>query len=873
MKKYIYPILTFLFILFIFNQNTFGQDSLETSAAAYLFTQAQDSASMALNMGGENNDMFLDNLLVSGDTLGSLPLDIIKINSLNKIYVVDFNNANNISSFPSPLPTETACYYSNTDDKIYAGFNFYQYGQHDVYILNPYNYSVVNSLNTNIYTSNIYNAVHSFNELGNKIIVSKNNEISAFDKTNQNLQLIKKGVHNVFFRAVAASGKVFVISTWTGSLDVIDTSLNVIKSINLGEPLYFGCFNANEHKIYFYNKHFQDNSKVYILNTLTNDINYVSVGSNVSDVLFDAVTDRAYVSSYSDETKIKVIDGKTDLLLPSSQWVQLDHGYCGKMFIAPDRNMIYVLYPETKNARVGTIIDEMLVSEINVPATSITLKYNPFNFNIYVYVPYNAGKQYEQEVFELVYEDPDNDGEGSFTTMNYVSLKNKNMNRVLGTLLNNDLIIDPDSNKLYVANGGFSNISVIQCKGDQDAFVKGENWISFPRLPRQNNDPVETKSVLENIVPLPANLNLEGRVDNSDDSHNAFKSGSDWGTEGLPSVQSTRGYILTITDPHSQFVLPYNGSRLIPTTPITIYEGHKNWVGYFLPWQQDPFDALTNVLPDLKSIKGQYWAAANMGTVSDPEWISTKPYPLHYGDMLILEPFTTTSFIWLSTLNPGDVRTFEDTQHYTYTPQGDYTPVFIEPDTTHMPIEIGAFVNDSCVGAVKVNPDDTLVLIRGYIPENSTDSLVFENYYGNKSTEKHVVNTYFVYNKVSRVNEQRCIRADEHKDFYLISFNGSQQKKIINKSNPFPVMVFPNPAENFINVEYNLQKGAKITVTLYNIEGQTTAVFLANQYRDAGMHTERWKLQKSNGKKILKGLYVIKVSYERNSIIKKIIIN
>lgn len=1216
MKNYLYYSLSFLVVLFIFNQNTYGQDSIETSAATYFYTQSQDSASMALNIGGENNDMFLDNLLVPGDTLGSIPLDIIEINSQNKIYVygqnqviivnsltnivedtinlthsiyypsvnnyigqafssekhfaynpntellycategmriiainvvnnswnevvarpaelnsqwyayqilkydtrknrlywvvskvagnesnifiynanslnllqnlhyamtiedivindtknefylslgkeyriyndndytytvfgsqadqtggllyihtanihklfcftrtyqftstsiyvVDFNNANNISSFPSPLPTETACYYSTNDDKIYVGFDFYQTGQHDVYILDPYNYTVVNSLNTNIYTSNIYNDVHSFNELGNKIIVSKNNEISAFDKTNQNLQLIKKGVHNVFFRAVTASGKVFVIGTWTGSLDVIDNSLNVVKSINLGEPLFFGCYNGNEHKIYFYNKHFQDNSKVYILNTLTNDINYVSVGSNVSDVLFDAVTDRAYVSTYSDETKIKVIDGKTDLLLPSSQWVQLGHGYCGKMFIAPnrklycvvgmdnnhgsgievrdaannfallkyqpvnitgaldgefcyntkysaiyatlrdlngystfgqfleingktnnittytvapypykmvcndynnkiyfeyidanstylsvfrcdehtfgqiqighevrsleyapDRNAIYVLYPETKNARVGTIIDETLVSEINVPATSITLKYNPFNFNLYVYVPYyNAGKQYEQEVFELVYEDPDNDGEGSFTTMNYVSLKNKNMNRVLGTLLNNDLIIDQDSNKLYVANGGFSNISVIRCKGDQDAFVKGENWISFPRLQRQNNDPVETKSVLEKIVPLPEKLDLEGRKDQDNIAYHATKNYSHWNTSNLPSVQSTRGYILTITDPHAQFVLPYNGSRLNPTTPITIYAGYKNWVGYFLPWQQDPFDALTNVLPDLKSIKGQYWAAANMGTPSDPDWISTKPYPLHYGDMLILEPFTTTSFIWLNTLNPGDMQTFEDTQHYTYTPQGDYTPVFIEPDTTHMPVEIGAFVNDSCVGAVKVNTDDTLVLIRGYIPENSNDSLVFENYYGNKSTERHVVNTYFVYNKDSRVNEKRCIRAGEHADFYLVSFNGRRKENTIGNSNLFPVKVFPNPAGNFINVKYNLRKGSEITISLYYIEGQITAVFLANQYRGAGVHTERWKLQKSNGEKMLKGIYVLKVSSESDIVFKKL---
>ncbi len=1211
MKIFSVYLLTIVCFFLFTNEKVSGQDSLETTAVTYGYTFAQDSASIALNPGQGNSNMLIKNLLVPGDTLGSIPLDIIKIDSLNKIfvygqnqivvvntltnivedtinfvhsqyypsvynyvnqlysaekhfaynsntgllycvtekmniiainpstdswseivarpstlnrqwyryqilkydgrknriywavskingssvfiydasthnlihqidlartiedlaindtknefylsyskefriyndnnftyttfgsltdqtgdllyihhnnlhklfcftrtydynttsvYVVNFNNNNSISSFPSPLPTETACYYSVTDNKIYASFNIYNHTQNDVYVIDPDNDAVTGSVNTHIYTSSIYNNVLSFNELGNKIIMAKTNEISAFDKNTYSMQLIKQGVKNVFFRSVVANNKDFILGTWTGSLDIVNSNMLIAKTINIGEPLFFGCYNPTEHKAYFYNQRFEDNSKVYILNTLTGAISDVTIGSNITDAIYDPVKNEVYVSTYNSENKIKVIDGSTNQLLPSSQWITLNHGYCARMLLAPnnklycvvgmdnnhgagieirdannnysllkyqsvnitgalageycynkkngnvyatlrdlnayttfgrfieidgntntvssysvankpykmvcnsydnkiyfeyadgsinylsvfrcndqtfgqiqighqvrsltyapDRNIVYALYLDTKNSTIGEITDESFVPGPSVPAASIALKYNPYNFDLYVYVPYNSNTQNEGQIWEFVYTDPDNDGTGSFSNTNVIPLKNKNMNRVWGWLVNNDMLIDPDSNKLYVANGGFSNISVIQCTNDQDAFVSGENWISFPRLPRQNNNAVNTRSVLENIEPLPYDFTMEGRYDNSDASHVATKNGHSWNTQELPGVQSSRGYILNIEDvTYIAYLLPYSGTRLDPSTSITLYAGHKNWVGYFLPEQQDPFDALSNVLSDIKTISGQYWAAANTGTPGNPHWILTKPYPLHYADMLILEPFTTTTFTWHRSGNSGNNMLFEDTQHYTYTPNGEYTPIFIEPDTANRPVEIGAFVNDRCIGATKVNATDTLVLLRSYADANSGDSIVFENYYGTKSTEKQVVKSYYVYNPQTEKKEKHIIKPNEKRDFYWVSFNHKKSKRINTNDNLLSVSLYPNPAHKQVSIRYTVLQSSLVGVDLYTANGTKVATLIQKTMKPAGSYTENLNLNQYP-----KGLYFIKISTQNGNRFKKLIL-
>ncbi len=70
-----------------------------------------------------------------------------------------------------------------------------------------------------------------------------------------------------------------------------------------------------------------------------------------------------------------------------------------------------------------------------------------------------------------------------------------------------------------------------------------------------------------------------------------------------------------------------------------------------------------------------------------------------------------------------------EVEYFSYEEQESYTPIFVEMDSSINPIEIGAFVNDSCVGATTVFEDDSTVLILAYTDDLSGD-ISFEQHYG-----------------------------------------------------------------------------------------------------------------------------------------------
>ncbi|MDZ7741940.1 MAG: hypothetical protein U5Q03_09380 [Bacteroidota bacterium] len=66
------------------------------------------------------------------------------------------------------------------------------------------------------------------------------------------------------------------------------------------------------------------------------------------------------------------------------------------------------------------------------------------------------------------------------------------------------------------------------------------------------------------------------------------------------------------------------------------------------------------------------------------------------------------TFQWISSGNTASGGLLE-TEYYQFEEQADYTAVYIEPDTTENPLEIGAFVNDTCIGAARLgNPIHSL---------------------------------------------------------------------------------------------------------------------------------------------------------------------
>ena len=539
--------------------------------------------------------------------------------------------------------------------------------------------------------------------------------------------------------------------------------------------------------------------------------------------------------------------------------------------MSPQNLLFLSRHDEHSQIEVFNCNDNTFMSPLIAEGPIVSLKYNTNNEKLYAFVPWNFKDNLEMQVLGF------NTTLRTYSKIHLDQFESMHFSPFFGfsTFLN-DLTID-NNNKLYLGCGGHSNIKVVDCSEYQDELYiyKGFNWLSFPKLQRVNNDPFNAQTLLENLEPTPNAIEMEGRNDVDNLGLFIFKDQEDWIYQGLTEVQSTRGYKLT-TSNSATTVLPLTGTDLDPYYPVSIFTGedgeHENWVGYFLHETQDPFDALKNVLPALKSITGQYWAAANIGTQLHPLWITTPPYPLEYGDMLILKCFYDTQFTWKRAPHSIAGLEYIQPQEFVYEEQADYTGFFIEVDTTDPPIEIGAFAGDSCIGACIVNPSDSLVLLRGFVEEGSGDSISFESYYGEKSSKNTRLNQYYVYNTETKRHEKRSIATNENKDFYLVSLKTSGGSSLSLLDNDMLLTVYPNPAREWINIEYTMRDDAEITIEIYDLYGRLIGRPESGK-QSAGHHSTRWKLIDPSGKKLKPGLYIVLSKSSGITNTKKVMIN
>lgn len=455
----------------------------------------------------------------------------------------------------------------------------------------------------------------------------------------------------------------------------------------------------------------------------------------------------------------------------------------------------------------------------------------------------------------------------------------------------NDLVVDPVSNRIFTPNGTHGNISVVSFVANEPLYLhSGWDWISFPRLIRDVKDSVypdvsypAVTALTHRIMPedyfnyknqmvnLPPNTTIDKEVSIGWDIYS--QAWIPYPQNGLSYVKSTRGYKILIGPENSDHYLFFDGTILDATQPINLYAGHnkENWVGYFLPETQDPSDALSNIFPYLKSIKAEKWSGYNNGTEAKPDWIMSRPTPLRYGEMLILKTYHDVAFTWHRAGNPfGTSGTIAQATHYSYTTTADYTSFFIAYDTVNPPLEIGAFVNDTCVGACAVNSNDTLAFIQGYLQGNSGDSVVFENYYGNKSTERARIKSYYVESQGETYMRKRAIKIGENKDFYLISFQKPKQHVIQTPDILFTIQ--PNPVSEILNINYNVPVKSNTKLSVYNMQGQQLAVLLQG-VKNKGNYSIMWDLKNMNGLKLKKGLYFLQFSTGSGSSVKKVIVN
>ncbi len=431
----------------------------------------------------------------------------------------------------------------------------------------------------------------------------------------------------------------------------------------------------------------------------------------------------------------------------------------------------------------------------------------------------------------------------------------------------NDLLFDNENHQVFIPNGDHSSISRLGFAFDRIHIKDKVSWLSFPRL---ENEDFSAQTLLEGIRPFPSYIQMTNLPLQEEIPELVVKTytNNSWYGE-LNNVKSTFGYKLSTDNQYVSYV-PMLGSILNSSTNITIYPGHENWVGYFPTWPQDPFDALADILDELTLIKHHDWVCVKeWGYIRgnlEPYWICSITTPLKYADMLILECSENVTFQWGEEFS-AEKRELPEPDHFLYSEKPDYTPIFIELDTNDQALEIGAFVADSCIGATVVEAGDSSVMLRGYMPNDTSGIITFEKYYGSEKRSSDRISEYYVQNSITRVREKRAIDSREKSKYYRVSFKNENKSSYF--TNPLILNFNPNPCQGYCAIEYFLPDESDVTFSVFDVYGREINNLLLENGQ-AGNYSISWPKLVPGGSS--PGIYMIRMSACGNIIAKKVII-
>jgi hypothetical protein len=329
---------------------------------------------------------------------------------------------------------------------------------------------------------------------------------------------------------------------------------------------------------------------------------------------------------------------------------------------------------------------------------------------------------------------------------------------------------------------------------------------------------------------------------------------------------SIQGFKFHMND---DFTLEIPGFKEYDNTTIVL-DGNQaeNWVGYWLDETQHVSDAFSD-----------YWSGSNINYIQHQEWTAfylgrwrimlygdCEEPTLSYGDMVVVKCNTTINdFGWIDSGIHVDKTVFAKPEYFTFEEQADYTPLYIELDSSNMPQEIGAFVDEECIGAVVVG--DTLVQINAYTTSVPPGNIELELYYGGRIENKKISS----YNCITSSNPNTVLTQLSTKDKDDAWFiNLREGSEMIPEIIEFSASNYPNPFNPTTTIAYSLPNDGMIELTVFNIKGQLVKTLVKGEQL-AGSYETVWNGKDNNGKNVSSGIYFYKLSTEDDTIMKKML--
>lgn len=385
------------------------------------------------------------------------------------------------------------------------------------------------------------------------------------------------------------------------------------------------------------------------------------------------------------------------------------------------------------------------------------------------------------------------------------------------------------------------------------------HWLSFPRLKRTANNPVVAIQVLENIDPVPENLQFnsnEGGI-----LAYIIRQSGIWIPSQFNEITSTKGYKLNTQDAGS-FTHTMCGSDLNPNTSVPLYVSQngnpENWIGYFLHQPLMPQEAFQGVWEYLTEIKTQYWTMAKVMLDGRPVWLSpSNVTPLKYGDAVVVKVSQDCTLCWNQAGEPAEESQRVAPEYFDYIEYADYQPWFIQTDSIGDAKEIGLMAGEICIGASTVKTGDTLVGVSAYtqaVPPGTPVTIA--TWDGLKSTAT-LTDKYFVTRPETGRKKYRTVHTGEGQPYYYISFTGQRQAFQQNTAQPASLTgISPNPCRETTFIRFNILKDADVAIEISDINGRRISTVAKGEYPDGSFEVV-WKTSDDQGNPVENGIYIV----------------